>query len=386
MKKMSIRIVFILLAISLFLLCLNADGFAKDTESGVYYLEPVLVYPSVIDEYYSNSLRHMEDKGYKSGAVEDGLREISFVDVQRRGPYGIQSDVQIRAATFEQTDVLIDGIKVNDPQTGHFNMDIPFSCFDIDRMTVISGPAAGVNAAGRQGGSVHIVTKKPQGEGVKAKAVFGENGFQSQMLSVLYPLAGVNSRTNIGRSSSDGYMYNTDFDTINFSHISNIKSGYGDIDFKLGFLDKEFGANGFYSEFFPDQKEHTKTIFSSVGLKAESNGFYFNPQIYVRRHKDRFMLKKSNPAFYENIHVNYVKGAKIDMISEFYSGRIFYGVDTAVESINSSNLGKHNRGRNMVYSTYTRKIDKWIASVGLTGYIYEGFKKRQLRIWVLGIY
>ncbi len=55
------------------------------------------------------------------------------------------------------------------------------------------------------------------------------------------------------------------------------------------------------------------------------------------------MLDESRPSFYENIHLNYVKGAKIDMVSSWAQGKIFIGIDLAQESIDSSNLKKHDR-------------------------------------------
>lgn len=350
--------------------------FAENDQTQDYYLDPIMVYPSVLNEYYTNSLRHMEFRENLDGPVIEDLNKISFADIQTRGPFSIQSDLQMRGASFEQTDVLIDGIKVNDPQTGHFNLDIPFLSEDIDKVIVISGPAAAVNGAGRPGGSVHIVTKDPQGESIKVKTAFGENSFSAQQLSIVQPFLQANTRTSIGRSSADGYRDNTDFDTMNFSQISCFDSEYGDVQFKLGLLDKKFGANGFYSEFFPNQQEHTKTTFSSIGIKSELDNVYLNPQIYIRRQSDRFLLDKTNPGFYENNHLNYVKGVKLDIVGEWNEGKVFTGIDTASESIDSSNLKQHSRQRNMIYSAYSRRLSQALFSLGLGGYFYQGFKNQ----------
>ncbi|MBU1088220.1 MAG: TonB-dependent receptor [Candidatus Omnitrophica bacterium] len=350
--------------------------FGENKQNQDYYLEPVVVYPSILNEYYSNSLRHMEYREEIDLLVDQDLKKVPFADIQTRGPFSVQADLQMRGASFEQTDVLIDGIKVNDPQTGHFNLDIPFSSEDIDKIILIPGPAAVINGAGRPGGSVHIITKQPQGELIKAKAVFGENSFLSRQLSVEQPFANVNTRTTISQSSSSGYRENTDFDIMNFSHISCLESGYGDVQFNFGILDKEFGANGFYSEFYPNQREHTKTAFGSIGIKSEYADFYINPQIYIRRQRDRFLLDKTNPAFYENIHLNYVKGVKVDTVGVWAQGKVFAGVDTALESIDSSNLKQHDRQRNMVYTAYSARLDQWLFSLGLNGYFYQGFENQ----------
>ncbi len=379
-KRYLVIAVWILIFIVKFDFCFGASDEAKD-----YYLDPVVVYPSILNEYYSNSLRHMEYREDIDELVAQDLNKVSFADIQTRGPFSVQSDLQMRGASFEQTDILIDGIKVNDPQTGHFNLDIPFFSEDIDKMIVIPGPTA-INGAGRPGGSVHIITKQPKGQSIKVKTVFGQNSFSAQQLSVEQPFSKLNTRTSIGISSSDGYRENTDFDIMNFSHISYLESGYGDIQFNLGVLDKEFGANGFYSEFFPNQKEHTKTAFSSIGIKLEEENFYINPQIYIRRQRDCFLLDKNNPSFYKNIHLNYVKGAKIDTVSSLADGKLFTGIDAAVESIDSSNLKQHDRQRNMFYAAYSRKLTQWIFTLGLSEYFYQGFKNQATPDISIGYY
>ncbi|MFC1851207.1 TonB-dependent receptor [candidate division CSSED10-310 bacterium] len=59
--------------------------------------------------------------------VPDLLEYTVGVDIKQRGPFGIQADASIRGATFEQTLILIDGIKVSDPQKGHHNLDLPLT-------------------------------------------------------------------------------------------------------------------------------------------------------------------------------------------------------------------------------------------------------------------
>lgn len=367
---------------SLILLCLlgtggAADGFAEDAKTEVYYLEPVVVYPSLIDEYCANSLRSItyfnnpqsaEDQSF-SGVLDNACG----LDIAQRGVLDIQSDLQIRGASFEQTDVLINGIKINDPQTGHFSLDIPFFMNDFEKVIIINGPAAAVNAASRPGGAISFITKKPKAEEIKASSVFGGNDYSNQMLTIAYPTGNVFSQTSAGVTSSSGYRYNTDFRILKISHASFLENSMGDVEFIFGFMDKEFGANGFYSEYYPDQKEFTKTIITSLGLKSDSGGAYFNPQLYLRRHEDRFLLDGSNPGFYENLHTNRVLGAKLDIVNDLAGGKVFSGADIASESISSSSLGDRQRQRNTLYSVYSKDLEKWTFSGGGTGYFYDTF-------------
>src|SRR5690348_14742885 len=69
----------------------------------------------------------------------DALRMDPSVDVTARAPGGVQTDVSIRGSSFGQTLILINGQRVNDPQSGHHNMDIPMPLETIDRVEVMRG-------------------------------------------------------------------------------------------------------------------------------------------------------------------------------------------------------------------------------------------------------
>ena len=55
--------------------------------------------------------------------VADLLQQVAGVDIRRRGTGGGQSDLYIRGGGFDQTLLLIDGIKMDDAQTGHHTMN-----------------------------------------------------------------------------------------------------------------------------------------------------------------------------------------------------------------------------------------------------------------------
>ena len=74
---------------------------------------------------------------YPVNSVEELLSQVSGIDIQTRGGQGVQSDISIRGGTFEQTLILLNGIKVNDAQTGHHNFNIPVSLHDIERVEII---------------------------------------------------------------------------------------------------------------------------------------------------------------------------------------------------------------------------------------------------------
>ena len=52
-------------------------------------------------------------------SVNDLLKYAVGVDVRQRGPIGAQTDISIRGGTSEQIILLLNGINICDPQTGH---------------------------------------------------------------------------------------------------------------------------------------------------------------------------------------------------------------------------------------------------------------------------
>ena len=65
------------------------------------------------------SLKEIENAPVQS--IEDLLEYAMNVDIRQRGRQGVQSDISIRGGSFEQVLIMLNGIKLNDPQTGHHN-------------------------------------------------------------------------------------------------------------------------------------------------------------------------------------------------------------------------------------------------------------------------
>ena len=74
--------------------------------------------------------------------VADVLQQVVGVDIRRRGTAGSQADLYIRGGGFDQTLLLIDGIKMDDAQTGHHTMNAALPLEVIERIEIIKGPAA----------------------------------------------------------------------------------------------------------------------------------------------------------------------------------------------------------------------------------------------------
>ena len=67
-------------------------------------------------------------------SIQDLLEYAAGVDVRQRGEGGTQADISIRGGTFDQIAVLLNGINLSNPQTGHYSFDIPVNLSDIERI------------------------------------------------------------------------------------------------------------------------------------------------------------------------------------------------------------------------------------------------------------
>ena len=98
----------------------------------------------------------------------DYLRLDPSIDLQERAPGGVQADLSIRGSTFGQTLVLIDGLRVNDAQTGHHNLDLPIPLDSISRIEVLHGAGSTFYGADAMGGAVNFITAPSCNERIPA--------------------------------------------------------------------------------------------------------------------------------------------------------------------------------------------------------------------------
>ncbi|MGM0668652.1 MAG: TonB-dependent receptor, partial [Gemmatimonadota bacterium] len=88
-----------------------------------------------------------------------GLLEwATGVEVQSRSP--AQSDLSIRGAGFEQVVVLVNGVRMSDPQTGHFDLNLTVPLDQVERIEILRGPASALYGADAVGGVVNVVTRE----------------------------------------------------------------------------------------------------------------------------------------------------------------------------------------------------------------------------------
>ena len=213
------------------LLILNISVSQQDTTN----LKEVIVSTSKLEIPFSKNFRTVTVissnyiKNSPATNVSDLLQEITGIDVRRRGVGGIQGDLYIRGGGFDQTLLLVDGMKMDDVQTGHHTLNMILPLYLIERIEIIKGPAARIFGQNAFNGAINIVTKDVIGEIGKADFRVNEisyGSFEQKNISASTKIITSKVKTLISYSGnrSDGYRHNTDFKKNNYFVKSSIKS------------------------------------------------------------------------------------------------------------------------------------------------------------------
>jgi len=157
-------------------------------------------------------------------SIGDILAQYANVNIQSRGSFGMQTDISIRGALFSQNLILLNGTRLDDPQTAHFNFDLPISLEQVERIEILRGPSSAQYGANAFGGIINIITRKPD----TTYAIFHLSGGNYGLLKTGGILSaawsGIKSSNNISYAHSDGYRYDTDFSTLNLSSLNECNS------------------------------------------------------------------------------------------------------------------------------------------------------------------
>ena len=126
----------LLLAVLLSSTLLNAQSntVQKDTLKEVIITSTRIDLPFKEDSRTINIVTSKDIANSAATNVADLLQLVAGVDIRRRGTAGSQADLYIRGGGFDQTLLLIDGIKMDDAQTGHHTMNAALPIEVIERI------------------------------------------------------------------------------------------------------------------------------------------------------------------------------------------------------------------------------------------------------------
>ena len=287
-------------------------------------------------------------------SVNDLLKMAVGVDVRQRGALGSQTDISIRGGTQEQIIILLNGINICDPQTGHNVMDLPVQLSEIVRIEVLEGPAGRAYGTSSLVGAINIVTKTgdntldPSAEVTLESGSFGYA--KASMVARLSPtqpyhhsLSGSYARSDGYSHSKDGHL-NTDYSGSKLFYQGGYDNEWVRLSWHAGMADKGWGSSTFYASpswQADDQYEHTTKLFTSVQAETKQGNIHFHPSVYWNQHYDRYEGYRGQAS---KMKYNYnrcdVYGISLNSWFDWKAGRTAFGAELRNEDLVSSNLGE----------------------------------------------
>ncbi|MBZ5680803.1 MAG: TonB-dependent receptor [Acidobacteriia bacterium] len=303
------------------------------------------------------------------GSAIDYLHVDPAIDVQQRAPNGVQADLSILGSTFAENLVLLNGLRLNDAQTAHHDMDIAVPLEAVSRIEVLHGAGSTFYGADAMGGAINFITAPAKATEIRLRAGAGNDGFNQEHVLGSFLIKDWSETIAADRDFSTGFRADRDFRSTTASSETRFKSTLGTTDVLLAGSDRPFGADQFYGNF--PSWERTKNWFAAAQQElGENTAVAFG----YRRHSDEFVLFRDDPAIYENNHVDQSWQAALRRRQSLGdNSTLAYGAEGQGDTIDSNNLGHHARNREAVYANLDfRGLRRFSLSAGGREELFSG--------------
>ncbi|MBA7561020.1 Vitamin B12 transporter BtuB [subsurface metagenome] len=352
---MNYRYVRVVLGFSLGLMTLS-QGYTQISDT-LFHLEEVQIVSDRLGLPETRTGRHVtvinsaEIQSLPVNSIDELLRYVPFLEIQSRGRSGAQSDILMRGSTFNQVLVLIDGMRINDPLTGHFNSNIPVSMTEISRIEVYRGPASTVYGPDAVGGVVNIITKSFE-PGIqeddcidgRVEAWYGQYNLRRSNSGLNISKGRWKAGAGISYNASDGHRLEPDslhgdfhLGTASLS-LSGELSEKVRVSIRTAFDKRLFNARYFYTNSPLDlSREEVRKWWNQVqlgyrlneshsitlmaGYQTTRDSFLFNPVFPANIHRTHFYNYQLNHLFIPGNGFRLASGIQADNRKIFSSDR-----------------------------------------------------------------
>ncbi len=237
-------------------------------------------------------------------SLEDVLALVSGVDVRTRGGKGVQADISLRGGNFDQVLILLNGIPVNNPQTGHLSLDIPVDFSMLDRIDVLEGAAGHNFGVNSYSGVINLITKKPNKKAAVSQLAVGQFGYLKADANLSQSFQKWGLFSGLTYQQSSGYLNkdsinNTDFRLLKYFINLQYKHDKFPVNLQAGYHQKDFGANSFYTSKYPWQYEKTQGYFANLSTKF-GRKIKWKASATYKLNFDQFQLFRESEYHYQN--------------------------------------------------------------------------------------
>lgn len=354
-------------------------GGALSVQAQKFILPPVMVTASrihstmVSDLRESTVLSRREIATLPIQSVSELMGYLGQVEFNQRGPGGVQADLGMRGSSFEQVVILVNGIRMNDPQTGHHNSDLPVTLDEIERIEILPGHGSSMYGPDAFGGVIHILTRAPKGHGLKLWLQGGSFKTFGMGITANWQRGQWKHRLGLERQTSDGYRYDTEYAMNTASVESHGQLASKPVNTRIAVTAKDFGANGFYASM--PSWEATRAYTAQGGIAWIQNGNHrLQSRASLRHHRDHFILTVEDPKLYENRQNTWSAAFETE-----WTGRISgtqqgaAGIELYADALESPGLGDHERRRFGLFVESAKTwANSWVLHGGLRMDAFEG--------------
>lgn len=325
--------------------CLSASA-----QNDTIQLQSVTVTAGIIRNEIKNTARNITVIDHATIAASpvktlDGVLQYAMnVDVRSRSAFGVQADISIRGGHYDQTLILVDGVKVNDPQTGHHALNIPVPFSMIEKIEVLQGGASRVFGPSAFSGVINIITRQPEASGLELQLSAGEYGTWNTYAGGAWVKKGFSLTGGADLGGSDGFIPATDYRKNTASLRAEQQYKGGSLLVGYGFTGNNFGASNFYHPKFSNQYEEISSQLLNAAWKHA-----FSPRLSgtlmanYRIHHDMYDFdnyRNTDRVTFLNLHKTGVLDVEWKFRLRNAWGSSAFGAEYRNEVVRSNRLGE----------------------------------------------
>lgn len=355
-----------------------ADDFELDAQvvSGSLYSDPVAAAAFNVTVLEQSDLQQLPVNN-----VIDALEYVSGIDVRKRGISGVQADVGIRGSTYEQTLVLLDGVRMNDPQTGHHNFDLPIAFEDIERIEIVKGPGAAQYGPSSNGGVINVVSRKEitteTGRKAKVNVQRGSYDYERYALSLAKTEGEYSQFLSGYHSAADTYIRDEALDSRQGQGSYRVvhQGEKTTTQVAFGYVEKDFGAYRFYVPTEAASTESTSQRHAyGIHQYRLNNGGQIEASLNWRNHFDSFKYLPTSSA---SEHETEALQSRL----VFSQGALITGLEYNQENMDSNRDGQQGRHFSSMFANYKKMVGNNISLTGNVSYLdYDSEKQHWLPV------
>jgi vitamin B12 transporter len=307
-----------------------------------------------------------------AASFDELIRYLGGVETQSRGGFGVQSDITMRGSSFEGIVVLLDGIRLHDPQTGHFMTNFPVPISEIARIEVVRGPAASLYGPDAVGGVIQFFTwsglsERDPGSGLAAEFSLGRHALYDADAAIRTRLSGINFSAATTWEGSNGQPIRdseghkvigsegeirTDFRRQSHTLAASGQIGPSAVLARAGLDVRDFGSWHFYTPFASDTaRSDSRTAWMQVRLRSADRTAPTHLSVHAgaRVQESSYQYNSRSAA---NSHTNYTTTIQADAIRQA-NGTLTLGtgLSAGLRGIDSNSMGRHSDASVGAYAT-----------------------------------